>query len=117
MVVGAVGTGHVGRLLQCVDGSCHQCDREGIRRQHAPPRTAPFHPGSLHAQQDGGREILHGGVGMPTEDREIVVAEVAEMVVLALDQQTAGNEGDADVGHAECRGVRQPVDKGIVGNG
>ena len=45
------------------------------------------------------------------------LSEVAEMVVLALDQQTAGNEGDADVGHAECRGVRQPVDKGIVGNG
>ena len=82
-----------------------------------PHELRPFTPAALHAQQDGGREILHVVVGMPTEDREIVVAEVAEMVVLALDQQTAGNEGDADVGHAECRGVRQPVDKGIVGNG
>lgn len=111
MVVGAIVTHHVGGLFQRKDHAAHQQSRESIRCQHPPPRASSFHAAQLHPQHDGCWKVLQVIVRVTVEMRKIIVAEMAEMVILAFNKESSCHQRQADVGHTEGSRIGQPVDE------
>ena len=54
-------------------------------------------------------------IGMAVEMRKIIVAEMAEMLILAFNKESSCHQRQADVGHTEGSRIGQPVDEPLLG--
>lgn len=54
-------------------------------------------------------------IGMAVEMRKIIVAEMAEMVILAFNKESSCHQRHADTSHTEGSRICQPVDGLLLG--
>ena len=97
--VGTVGAKHMQPFLHPVGNSCHECHREGIRHEHAPPRRPATHPRSLQTHHHHGGRILQIIISSVLVMRQIVGAQATEILVLLHGKQSSCHQRQSHAHH------------------
>ena len=112
IVARTVGTGLVHGIFEAIDHQRHQSGGKRVRNQHPPPRTAALHARDFQPEHQCHGSVLQVIVEIVAERRHIRVAQVAEMVALAIDGNAGYHQRHGDISHFIGPGSGHAVDPG-----